>query len=73
MSQSNKQCFLAILQHSQKKLRTQEILDLTDKFPELCTGCKSGSDVILAGMKLLKEGKINREIGKGGYYWFLVD
>lgn len=72
MSESNKQCFLAILQHSQTKLRTQEILDLTDTFPDLCRGCKSGSDVILAGMKLFKEGKINREIGKGGYYWSLI-
>ena len=68
----NEQCFLKILESRPEPLKTSELLELTDLFPELCSGCKSGNDVIAAGMRLLKKSKIKRSVGKGGFLWSLV-
>ena len=68
----NEECFIAILKSEPIPLKTEEILEKTELYPNLCSGCKSGNDVILAGQKLLKKGVIKREIGKGGFRWSLV-
>ena len=71
MLTKNEQCFLKILTAQSEKLMTAEILQMTELFPNLCSGCKSGSHVIAAGQNLIKMGKVIREIGKGGFYWGL--
>ena len=68
----NERCFLAILNSQGRDLKTSELFELTDNFPDLCSGCKSGNDVIAAGMRLIKKEKITRSIGKGGFLWSLV-
>ena len=68
----NEKCFLEILKSQGIKLTTSKILELVDNFPDLCSGCKSGNDVIAAGMRLIKKEKIIRSIGKGGFLWSLV-
>lgn len=69
MINKSKECILKILAENSSSLSTQEILDNAKNFPELCTGCRSGTNVINAAMKLLKEGKISRKIAKGGFRW----
>ncbi len=71
MIKRNLDCFLEILKNTKRKLRTAEILEYTTQFPDLCTGCNSGTEVISAGLELLRMGRINREIGKGGFLWSL--
>jgi hypothetical protein len=71
MAKRNLYCFLEILKNTKRKLRTSEILDHTKNYPDLCTGCNSGSEVISAGLELLRLGRVNREIGKGGFLWSL--
>jgi hypothetical protein len=68
----NEECFLKILESQSNPLKTSELLELTDLYPELCSGCKSGNDVIAAGIRLLKKKKIQRTVGKGGFLWSLV-
>ncbi len=68
----NETCFLKILKSKGEKLMTSQILELSDNFPEICSGCKSGSDVIAAGMRLIKKDKVKRSVGKGGFLWSLV-
>ena len=68
----NEKCFLEILKSKDEKLTTSKILELAETFPDLCSGCKSGNDVIAAGMRLVKKEKIIRSIGKGGFLWSLV-
>ncbi|MCH8907012.1 MAG: hypothetical protein IH840_07975 [Candidatus Heimdallarchaeota archaeon] len=69
----NEKCFIKILQSKTRKFTTSQILNATDLYPELCSGCKSGSHVITAGQSLIKQGKVLREVGKGGFYWSLTD
>jgi len=68
----NEECFLRILKSQSGPLKTSQLLELTDQFPDLCSGCKSGNDVIAAGMRLLKKDMIRRSVGKGGFLWSLV-
>ncbi|MDH5401292.1 MAG: hypothetical protein OEZ01_12840 [Candidatus Heimdallarchaeota archaeon] len=68
----NKECFIAILKSSKNSLSTQEILNMTENFPDLCQGCTSGTHVVSAGIKLAEEGKVIRSIAKGGFRWSLV-
>lgn len=68
----NEECFLKILGTQSEPLLTSELLEKTDLFPNLCSGCKSGNDVIAAGMRLLKKELIKRTVGKGGFQWSLV-
>ncbi|MHA2033201.1 MAG: hypothetical protein ACW99A_14275 [Candidatus Kariarchaeaceae archaeon] len=68
----NEECFLKILRSQSNPLRTSEILNLAELFPKLCSGCKSGTDVISAGVRLLKKQMIQRTVGKGGFLWSLV-
>jgi len=69
--EKNELCFLKILGSHGKALTTSQLLEATDLFPELCSGCKSGNDVISAGLRLLEKNQINRTAGKGGFLWSL--
>ena len=68
----NEECFLKILNSQSVKLTTSKILELSENFPDICSGCKSGNDVIAAGMRLIKKEKVIRTVGKGGFLWSLV-
>ena len=75
MSDFNKRnidCVMAILKEK-SPATTKEILALTDKFPELCVGCSSGGDVIMAGKELVEQGILERKWTSEGYSWTLID
>lgn len=71
MDLKSRQCILKILGESEKSLSTQEMLDIAIKYPELCRGCKSGSNILSIIMKMYREGKVQREITKGGLRWMI--
>ncbi len=68
----NIECVIAILKEK-SPATTKEILALTDKFPDLCVGCSSGGDVIMAGKELVEQGIIERNWTSNGYAWKLLD
>ena len=68
----NEECFLKILNSQSVKLTTSKILELSENFPDICSGCKSGNDVIAAGMRIIKKEQVIRIVGKGGFLWSLV-
>ena len=68
----NQRCLITILTDHDRPLTTSEILDATQKHPELCQGCSSGSEVISAGMALMAAGKVTRQVAKGGFVWSLT-
>lgn len=68
----NTECVLAILK-KKNPATTKEILAMTDLFPDLCVGCASGGDVILAGKELVDQGIIEREWTSKGFAWKLLD
>ncbi|MBY8999389.1 MAG: hypothetical protein KGD64_00575 [Candidatus Heimdallarchaeota archaeon] len=75
MSDFNKrniECVMAILKEK-NPATTKEILALTDKFPDLCVGCSSGGDVIMAGKELVEQGVLERNWTSEGYAWKLID
>ncbi len=69
--QNNINCVLAILK-KKNPASTKEILAMRDLFPELCSGCASGGDVILAGKKLEEQGIVKKKWTKSGFMWELV-
>ncbi|UJG42476.1 MAG: hypothetical protein K9W46_08730 [Candidatus Heimdallarchaeum endolithica] len=69
--EKNIDCVLAILR-KKNPASTKDILALRDLFPELCSGCASGGDVILAGKKLVEEGIVERKWTSSGFLWELV-
>ena len=70
MLKNNEDCLLTILDRY-GEVSTSEIIRISNspELKELCTGCKSGSEVISAGRALEREGKVKKKIGKGGYIW----
>jgi len=68
----NTECILAILK-KQNPATTKEILAMTDLFPDLCVGCSSGGDVILAGKELVDQGVLEREWTSKGFAWKLLE
>ncbi|MHA1114621.1 MAG: hypothetical protein K9W45_08100 [Candidatus Heimdallarchaeum aukensis] len=69
--EKNIDCILAILREK-NPASTKDILALRDLFPELCSGCSSGGDVILAGKRLVEEGIVERKWTNSGFLWELV-
>jgi len=45
---------------------------MRDLFPDLCAGCSSGGDVILAGKQLVEEGIVQRKWTNEGFEWKLI-
>jgi hypothetical protein len=68
----NLDCLLAILTNHGPSLRTEEILKYAKKYPELCKGCSSGTEIILAGKTLVKQNKISRNVARGGFVWTIL-
>ena len=67
----NVECILAILK-KQNPATTKEIMAMRDLFPDLCAGCTSGGDVILAGKELVEQGIVEREWSSVGFVWKLI-
>ena len=67
----NVECILAILK-KQNPATTKEIMALRDLFPDLCAGCTSGGDVILAGKELVEQGIVERAWSSTGFVWKLI-
>ena len=67
----NVECILAILR-KKNPATTKDILAMRDLFPELCAGCSSGGDVILAGKELVDRGIVERKWSRDGFLWKLV-
>ncbi len=70
--EKNIECILTILK-KQSPATTKEILALRDLFPELCSGCSSGGDVVLAGKQLVEMGRIERKWSSSGFVWSLIE
>ena len=68
----NIECIMAILKEK-SPATTKELLALTDKFPDLCIGCSSGGDVIMAGKELVEQGIVERNWTSQGYSWKLTN
>ncbi|MCK4971823.1 MAG: hypothetical protein KAS52_00755 [Candidatus Heimdallarchaeota archaeon] len=68
----NIECIMAILKEK-SPATTKELLSLTDKFPDLCIGCSSGGDVIMAGKELVEQGLVERNWTSKGYVWKLIN
>ncbi len=68
MYDRSRECILRILNNA-NYMSTHDILTEARKYPDICRGCRSGSNIIRIAMKLLEEGLITREIGKGGFIW----
>jgi hypothetical protein len=70
---NNIKCFISILEKF-GALSTGEIINhaQTSDFVEICSGCKSGTDVISAGLILVEKGLVTKHITKGGYQWQLM-
>ena len=64
-------CVLEILK-KKNPATTKDIMALRDLFPDLCAGCSSGGDVILAGKHLVEEGIVQRKWTSEGFEWKLV-
>ena len=69
---NNKECLIHILKTHGDDKTTEEIIKHASEYPDICSGCKSGSDVMIAAMVLLKKGTIRRDLGKGGCRWSLT-
>ncbi|MHA1687025.1 MAG: hypothetical protein ACTSYD_11585 [Candidatus Heimdallarchaeaceae archaeon] len=67
----NVECVLAILR-KKNPATTKDILAMRYLFPELCAGCSSGGDVILAGKELVDRGIVERKWSRDGFLWKLV-
>ena len=67
----NVQCVVEILK-KKNPATTKEILAMRDLFPELCAGCSSGGDVVLAGKELVEEGLVTRKWTSEGFEWKLL-
>ncbi len=67
----NVQCILKILE-KKNPATTKDIMAMRDLFPDLCAGCSSGGDVILAGKQLVEEGIIQRKWTAEGFEWKLI-
>ncbi len=67
----NVECIVAILK-KKNPATTKEIMAMRDLFPELCAGCSSGGDVILAGKQLVEEGFVERKWTSEGFAWKLI-
>jgi len=67
----NIECVLTILKEK-SPATTKEIMAMRDLFPELCAGCSSGGDVILAGKQLVEQGVVERKWTSEGFAWKLV-
>lgn len=52
---------------------TEEILNHSENFPELCQSCKSGTQIIRAARKLERQGKVRKHMKYGGIIWELID
>ncbi|MEK9716640.1 MAG: hypothetical protein VW394_07760 [Candidatus Heimdallarchaeota archaeon] len=68
---SNEKCILKILKIHGNGLFTNEILQLTKNYPNLCKGCSSGNHIISSGLELINIGLIEKKIAKGGFKWYL--
>ena len=68
----NMDCVIAILK-KKNPATTKEIIAMRDLFPDLCAGCSSGGDVILAGKELVEEGIVEKKwIPSEGFIWKLL-
>lgn len=70
MASNNIKCILKILE-KYGPVSTLEIIQHANSpaLRDLCSGCKSGTEVIAAGRRLEREGRVEKTIGKGGYIW----
>jgi len=71
IKERNIECVLAILR-KKNPATTKDILAMRDLFPELCAGCSSGGDVILAGKALVEKGYVERKWTPRGFIWKLI-
>jgi len=67
----NVQCILEILR-KKNPATTKDIMAMRDFFPDLCAGCSSGGDVILAVKQLVEEGSVQRKWTTEGFEWKLL-
>lgn len=67
----NVQCIIEILKQK-NPATTKEILAMRDLFPDLCAGCSSGGDVVLAGKELVEDGFVERKWTSEGFEWKLI-
>ena len=67
----NVECVIAILK-KKNPATTKEIMAMRDLFPDLCAGCSSGGDVILAGKQLVEDGIVERKWTSEGFAWKLL-
>ena len=68
----NVQCILEILK-KKNPATTKEIMAMRDLFPDLCAGCSSGGDAILAVKQLVEEGIVQRKWkAEEGFEWKLL-
>jgi len=71
LTERNVQCILKILK-KKSPATTKEIMAMRDLFHDLCAGCSSGGDVILAGKQLVEEGVVQRKWTVEGFEWKLI-
>jgi hypothetical protein len=67
----NIKCVIEILK-KQNPATTKEILAMRDLFPDLCAGCTSGGDVMLAGKELAEQGYVEKKWTSAGFAWKLL-
>lgn len=68
-SKLSEKCILRILNSRSQSFTTIQLLDETRNYPELCSSCKSQSNIIAAALRLWRNGRIERTISKGGFVW----
>ena len=68
-SRLSEECILRILKTQNHSFTTIQLLDETSKYPELCSSCKSQSNIIAAALRLWRDGRVERTISKGGFIW----
>ena len=73
LDNKNIDCFVTILKRY-GTLSTSEIIHYASsaEFQDLCSGCRSGTDVISAGLILVEKELAAKRIAKGGYQWYLT-
>lgn len=70
--ENSKKCIIIILSSANNSLSTSEIVEMAHNYPELCRDCSSGTKLISIAIKLVEEGRIRKQVTKGGFRWSLV-
>ncbi|MCE7737178.1 MAG: hypothetical protein GPJ54_19985 [Candidatus Heimdallarchaeota archaeon] len=70
--ENSKKCIIKILSSEKSSLSTSDILEKTALYPELCRDCRSGTRLISVAIKLVEEGRVRKQVAKGGFRWSLI-